>query len=155
MITKEEKARLKAQFIQSLENETSLYRNAHRKNMNWLQYRTGLKDIYLRLEIFESSATLCFDFQHRNEGIRKLMFEQITEMRALLNSMSPGPWDWEGEVPHPVTGMKITRISRTPPNLSLYEEKDHPAMVKELTAFYRAFDKFWFDAKDVFAFLSK
>jgi len=155
MITKEEKARLKAQFIQNLENETSLHRNAHRKNMNWLQYRTGLKDIYLRLEIFEDQVTLCFDFQHRNDGIRNLMFEQLTEMRAMLNGMSPGEWDWEGEVPHPVTGLKITRISRTPQNLSLYEEKDHSAIVKELTAYYRAFDKFWFEAKDVFAFLSK
>lgn|GEM_PF-6801539 len=155
MINKEEKARLKASFLRNLEFETSLHRNAHRKNLNWLQYRTGLKDIYLRLEIFQDQATLCFDFQHRNAEIRGLMFEQLSEMQNLLNSMSPQPWDREGEVPHPVTGLPIARISHTPQGLSIYNEADHPAIIRELTSFYRAFDKFWFDAKDVFTFLSK
>jgi hypothetical protein len=155
MLTKEEKAQRKSAFLALLEKRTARFRDANGRKIEWLKYRTGLNHFYLRLELDERTARLCFDLQHRDDDIRALMYEQLTEMRLMLHSLTPSEWTWIGETTHPLTGLPIARICAQNTELSYLNPEDHPPLADYLARQWKAFDEFWADARDIFHYLGR
>ncbi len=60
--------------------------SANGKRTNWLNYPTHIKDCYLRLDATTRKATVTFDIQSKNTGIRSILWEQMVELKAVMAS---------------------------------------------------------------------
>ena len=53
------------------------YQSVTGSKVNWINYNTGVKNIYFRLEVDQHSARVFIDLQHKDEDIRELFYEQF------------------------------------------------------------------------------
>ena len=62
MLTKEELKLYKTTFWEEFKQYMSKHRSASGRKMNWLQYRTDIKYIFLRLQTDKSTVRLVLSF---------------------------------------------------------------------------------------------
>ncbi len=79
MLSKEEFKQYKITFWEEFKQHMSKHRSASGRKMNWLQYRTDIKNIFLRLETNKSTVRVCFDIQFKDADIRAIVWEQMGE----------------------------------------------------------------------------
>jgi hypothetical protein len=103
--------------------------------------------IFIRLEADHKSAKLCFDIQGKDEEIRKLIYEQMTELKFVLESEMNYPTNWNEEFY--IKGQTISRISWELEDVNFYKESDKMKIYKFLEQRLIEFDRFYAEYKDV------
>jgi hypothetical protein len=113
--------------------------------INWVNYRTGIKDVHFRTETLPDSAAICISVEHTHAGVRELYFEQFLELKLVLHNTLEEEWEWQAVVP--LNGKQVSRIIKELPGASVLN-KDHWA---DLISFFKpriiALDRFWENAK--------
>jgi hypothetical protein len=119
----------------------------------WLNYRTGVKDIFFRIEASGKGAIAAIDLQQADEGLRQLFWEQFLEFQKALESHT-GPliWDPAYELPY---GRSIARIYQKQEGVSLYKEDDWHQIFPFFEKHLLAFDAFWADFREGFIDLAE
>lgn len=115
---------------------------------NWINYKTGIKDMYLKMDATGKTTRIGIELTHKDEGLRDLFYEQLQEFKLLIAQAMDEEWIWDQNTFNE-SGKKISRI---------YIEIHGNIFVKdewgEMFGFLKkrliAFDEFWSDAKDVF-----
>jgi hypothetical protein len=95
MLSKEELKNHKIAFWEEFKKRMSNHRSASGRKMNWLQYRTDLKDVYVRLETDKNGVRLCFDLQFKDTEIREIVWEQMGELKKVLTNEMGDDGIWE------------------------------------------------------------
>ena len=98
-------------------------RNDFGMKMNWLNYKTGLRHVYLRSHADNKKARVSIELQHPDAGIRELFYEQFLEAQNLLHNLTGNEWTWQPEW-HNEHGQEISRIFIEKEPLNLYEKSD-------------------------------
>ncbi len=94
MYTKEEIKLLNTQFWDKFKTFMSKHKSNSDKRINWLNYKTNINSIYLRLETDKDSVRVCFDIQHKDAEIRSIIWEQMIELKKVLtDEMGDGNWN--------------------------------------------------------------
>lgn len=118
------------------------------RRINWLNYPTETKELYLRMQATGKSCSVSFDIQSKDKGVREVIWEQMGELKMVLLSemIEEGEWIESLELPN---GMEISRITWERNDLNYYNESD----VLEIYAFFesklKAFDRFYQEYKDI------
>lgn len=117
--------------------------------MNWVNYKTGIKYLYFRMEAGKRSAAIAIEISHPDPGIQELFFEQFLELKNMLHSALNEDWEWQL---HEMTedGKIISRIVRKLHNVSIFNKNDWPALISFFKPRIIALDEFWSDAKYAF-----
>lgn len=123
-----------------------------RASLKWLNYRTGVKDIYFRLEADKNKAIVAIDLQHPDEGVRELFFEQFQEFKGILESIA-GPLIWDENYTLE-NGRQVSRIYQQLGGVNYYKEDDWHTIFPFFEKYLLAFDEFWADFKEVFVQLA-
>lgn len=115
--------------------------------IDWINYPTRVKDVYIRMETEGNKACFCIDIQPKDDGIRSLLYEQMTELRKLLESeMGEGNWN---EFDRVFAGRNVSRIAWCKHGLNFYDDND----IDDIKDFFRekliAFDEFYQEYKDI------
>lgn len=154
MFSKEEARELKTLFWTSFGKFMGKHRSASGRKVKWVNYKTGVRDLYFRLECDKKQASISIELQHRDEGIRDLFLDQFKELRRVLESELGEEWDWETEVWTPA-GNAIYRIGTVRHDVNVYRKDDW----KEIFEFFEprivALDTFWSEFGELFVLLSK
>ena len=58
--------------------------SAEGEKVNWVNYKTGEKDIYFRMQADNKTASIAIELTHKDAGIQQLYFEQFAELKKLL-----------------------------------------------------------------------
>jgi hypothetical protein len=95
MLSKEELKNHKITFWEEFKNIMSKHRSASGRKMNWLQYKTDIKHIFLRLETNRSNVRVCFDIQFKDADIRAIVWEQMGELKKVLTDSMGEEGVWE------------------------------------------------------------
>ena len=122
--------------------------------MKWVNYKTGVNDIYFRLHCDNKNAQISIDIQHKDEGIRELFLEQFLQLETALNNELGEEWDWDKEA-NTETGQQIIRISKTRNGVNLHNKNDWNEIFKFFEPRLVALDSFWTEFNDIFIILSK
>lgn len=112
---------------------------------NWVNYKTGIKDVYFRMDTLNDSATVCISIENSDAGIRELYFEQFVELKTMLHSTLEEEWDWQRGVT--VDGKVISRIFKELPQVSVLNKDQWPALISFFKPRIIALDSFWENAK--------
>lgn len=118
------------------------------RQVNWLNYPTGLKELYIRLEVDNSSAQFSIDIQNKDQGVRELIWEQFIELKKVLENEMGEDAVWS-KVEYNLAGQEISKVSWKIDNVSMYRETDKTPIFNFFKSKLIAFDKFYSEFKDV------
>jgi len=128
--------------------------SARGKKYKWLNYRTGVKDIYFRLDADSKEARVSIELQHSDAGIRELFYEQFWELQSMLHNLSPSEWNWE-PLYYELDGREISRIYVSKPGVNIYEQGDWGEIFRFFESYIVPLDEIWSLCEDVFKDLAK
>ncbi len=115
----------------------------------WVNYHTGVKDIFFRLEVDAKIARVAITMEHHDAGMRALFYAQFEELRKYLALETAIDWVWEPLFVN-AEGKEIARIYCEQTSVSLYNKADWGRMLAFLEQCIVALDRVWADCGDVF-----
>jgi hypothetical protein len=146
MYTKDEASRIKHEFWTTFGRYMRPIPSAETTKVNWVNYHTGIKDVYFRMDAGSKSAVVSISIEHNDPTIRELYFEHLLQFKDLLHATLDEAWQWEL---HGVAGggREISRIYKDLPAVSVFNKNDWPVLISFFKPRIIALDTFWSDAK--------
>ena len=102
------------------------------EKVKWINYQTGIKSIFVRLDANQKIARVCIDIQHKDVDIRELHYEQFMQLKKVFSSISEVNWIWE-ENYLSQNNTEFSRIYSEHSNFNIYDK----AKWKSAFDFYR------------------
>ena len=154
MFSKSETAHLKKEFWTTLGRLLKPHPSADGKQINWINYKTDVRDIYFRMEASNKLATIAIDITHRDHEMQLLFFEQFEQLKNYLHDIMGEEWTWDKKYFNEY-GHQSARIYTTIENKNYFVKENW----SDLFSFFKGnmikLDEFWTDAKETFIELSK
>lgn len=146
MYSKDEASQLKQAFWTAFGQYIAPHLSAEGLKINWVNYKTGIKHLYFRMQADKHKASIAIEITHPDTGIQELFFEQFLELKNILHSYLNETWEWQ---PHTTDeyGKPISRIFKETNPVNIFNQADWPAIISFLKPRIIALDEFWSDAR--------
>lgn len=149
MFSREEASHIRQEFWATFGQYMKPVPTADFMPVNWINYQTGIKDVYFRMDTGSKSTTIAITMEHDDPGIQELFFEQFLELKTLLHSELGETWEWQ--LHHMAeNGKVISRIYQELPNASVFNKDRWPDIISFLKPRMVALDAFWENGKYAF-----
>lgn len=151
MFSKVEASQLRTAFWTAFGQYMAPVKSADDEKINWINYKTGEKDIFFRMNTEVHETRISIEITHKDDSLRHLYFEQFSALKQLLVQATGEEWTWEAEVVE--DGKKFSRIYKSLPNASIFKREDWPQIISFLKQRILALDAFWSSARYSFELL--
>lgn len=118
--------------------------------VNWLNYKTGEKDIRFRMEADTKRASIGIVLVHKDPVVRMLYFEQLHELKNILREYTQEEWTWNREISDDSLGT-ISSVHQVLSGVNIFDRDQWPAIIRFLKPRIIALDAFWYTVKDSFS----
>ena len=149
MYSKAEITQLRQAFWTALGHYMAPVPSAEGDTANWMNYKTGLKHVYFRMQADHRRASIAIELTHPDAGIRELFFEQFREVKSALHESLGEAWTWEADATD-AQGQPRSRIFQELRPANLLNRDDWPALISFFKPRLIALDAFWTDAQYAF-----
>ena len=154
MLSKEQRKELNTNFYTGLKDYLKATKSSNGRRINWLNYPSDVKDIYVRILVDGNSAKLVFDIQPKNTSIRSIIWEQMLELKVVLERCMTVETVWlENETNE--FGNSISRIMWKLDGVSLYNPGQTDIIYDFLKNRLIEFDLFYQEFKEILITLTK
>ena len=137
MYTREESSLTKQEFWTVFGKYMNPIPSAEGLKINWVNYRTGIKDLYFRMDTHSDFASISISIEHKDPGIRELFYEQFLELKPMLVDALNEEWDWQ----------PTSKIVSNLPKTSVFAKDQWPDLISFFKPRIIALDSFWENAK--------
>jgi hypothetical protein len=146
MYSKAEITRLRQAFWTAFGQYMAPVPSAEGDTTNWINYKTGVKNVYFRMQADNRRASIAIELSHPDAGIRELFWEQFLELKTLLHETLGETWTWEADATD-AQGQLLSRIHQDLPGVNLFSRDDWPKLISFFKPRLIALDAFWADAQ--------
>ena len=148
MLSKEAQREHNKQFWDDFRIRMRKHHSSTGRRMNWLNYPSDVKSIFIRMNVDKHEASVNFDVQFKDSEILALVWEQLLEMRKIMeNTMEiKGEWLDECELPN---GQRFCRIQWKKAPCSYYDESQREDIYAFLEHVLLKFDEFYQEFKEI------
>jgi hypothetical protein len=146
MFTRKEASAIREEFWTTFGKYMRPIHSAEGAKINWINYRTDLKDVYIRMEVDHQAAVIAIVLQHSDVGIQELYFQQFIELKMLLHASVEEEWDWQMHFTLPDNKV-ISRIYKVLPNVSVFNKDQWPDLISFFKPRIIGLDRFWENAR--------
>ena len=146
MFSKQEAAQLRKEFWTSFGLYMKPVPSAEGELINWINYRTGEKDIAFKMDTFDKTATISIQLTHKDIELQQIYFEQFVALKKMLKDSLKEDWEWQLHT-YDETGKVISRIYKTIQGVNIFKKDDWPALISFFKPRIIALDEFWSSAK--------
>jgi hypothetical protein len=154
MLSKEQRKELNTNFYTGLKDYLKSTKSSNGRRINWLNYPSDVKDIYVRILVDGNSAKLVFDIQPKNTSIRSIIWEQMLELKVVLERCMTVETVWiENETNE--FGNSLSRIMWKLDGVSLYNSTQTDIIYDFLKKRLIEFDVFYQEFKEILITLTK
>jgi len=153
MLSREEQRHANVMFWTGFKDFTKKIKSSNGRRINWLSYPSDVKDVYIRLHADTKGAALFFDIQPKDDGIRSILWEQMNELKKVMESTMGIQGEWNENFTL-ADGKMISRISWSAIGLNYLENENHAAIYVFLRDVIVAFDLFYQEFKDILIHLT-
>ncbi len=117
--------------------------------VNWLNYKTGIRQLYFRMDVGKKQASVAIEMRHSDLDEQEEVFKKFMALKMLFDEIAGDDWDWEL---HNVDedGKTVSRIITRLEGVNIFNEADWPSIISFLKPGLIAVDQFWHLAKDHF-----
>ncbi len=147
MYSKKEASAIRQKFWTSFGRYMLPVKAAEGAPVNWINYKTGIPHIYIRMDAGKNGAVVAIELRHADEARRQYYFNTLQKLKAVLEQITGEEWDWEMQQKDE-DGNRVSRVSRSINGLSVFNEADWPAIISFLKPRIISLDEFWMIAKD-------
>jgi len=149
MYSRQEAAQLRKKFWTQFGQYMRPLAGADGERVNWLNYQTGIKHLYFRMDADNQQATIAIELKHTDTEAQHLYFEKLVALQKLLEDVTKEKWKWEllaiGE-----DNKQVSRIGTTLKGVNIFNIADWPAIISFLKPRILALDTFWTSVKETF-----
>lgn len=149
MYSKDEASKLRQQFWITFGKYMKPIPSADGETVNWVNYKTGVKHIFFRLDATQKQASIAIVLAHPDISIRHLYFEQFEAYKTLLTTNLGEEWQWKQNDVNDF-GIAQSSISYTLNNINIYNQQHWPIIISFLKPRIIALDDFWSNVKPIF-----
>ncbi|MDM1293211.1 DUF4268 domain-containing protein [Sphingobacterium sp. N143] len=149
MYSREEEKQLKQLFWTKFGQFMALHLSADGDKVNWINYKTGIKHLYFKMDADKKQARIAVIWSHPDAGIRALMAEQFLQYKVILTDILGEEWGWDMEASD-AYGKPICQIYQTLDGYSIFKEADWGELISFFKPRMIALDEFWSTAKYAF-----
>lgn len=146
MYSKDQASQLKQAFWTAFGQYISPQLSAEGMRVNWVNYKTGIKNLYFRMHADKRLASIGIEITHPDAGIQELFFEQFLELKNILHGYLGEEWEWQLHTTDEY-GKTISRIYKDISPVNVFENNDWPKLISFFKPRIIALDEFWGDAK--------
>jgi hypothetical protein len=146
MYTREQASKLKQAFWTAFGQYMSPVLSAEGLPTNWINYKTGLKHVYFRMQAEKKTASIGIELTHPDPEIQQMFFEQFQDLRALLHEAVGEEWTWDLHTAYEY-GKEVSRIHTQLDGVSVFNQEDWPTLISFFKPRIIALDAFWSDAQ--------
>jgi len=148
MYNRNELARIKQEFWTSFGRYMMPILSAGGEKINWINYKTGIKDIFFKMDVGISEAVIAIEFTGE-EFQRKTNYEKFLSDRILFEATIPGNWKWIAE--YQDENRKLVSIIRSElKGVNITDKKDWPEIISFLKSGIIGLDNYWVMVKDFY-----
>ena len=149
MYSKAEATQLRQAFWTTFGQYMAPVPSAEGETTNWINYKTGIKHLYFRMQADNRQAKIAIELNHPDPGIRELFWEQFLELKALLHETLGEPWLWEADSID-AQGLPLSCIYQELNPVNVFNRDDWPKLISFFKPRIMALDAFWADAQYTF-----
>jgi Domain of unknown function (DUF4268) len=142
MYSKDEASQTRQAFWTAFGQYISPQLSADGLKVNWVNYKTGIKHLYFKMDAGKKSATIEILMAHPDAGIQELFFEQFAELKTLLTSYLGEDWEWALH-DRDENGRIISHIYKELSGVSIYNRADWPQLISFFKPRIIRLDEFW------------
>jgi hypothetical protein len=146
MYSRQQASELRQAFWTALGKYMQPILSAEGEKVNWVNYKTGEKNIYFRMNAGNRSSSIAIEITHPDIELQQLYFEQFVQLKTLLHSALNEEWNWQLHF-NDENGKVISRIYKELNNVSLFNQNDWPALISFFKPRIIALDEFWSSAR--------
>ncbi|PVY39616.1 DUF4268 domain-containing protein [Pontibacter virosus] len=146
MYTREQASKLRQAFWTAFGQYMAPVLSAEGLPTNWINYKTGLKNVYFRMQVDKREASIAIEMTQQDLEIQQMFFEQFEALRELLHSTLGEEWVWDLHTEDEY-GKGVSRIYTELKGVSIFNQDDWPALISFFKPRIIALDAFWSDAK--------
>jgi hypothetical protein len=149
MYTKDQATQLKQAFWTAFGQYMGPVLSADGLRTNWINYKTGVKHIYFKMQADNKLASIAIEISHPDAELQELFFEQFATYKAMLHSTLEEDWEWQLHT-NDEHGKTISRIYTELRPVSIFQQDDWPKLISFFKPRIIALDEFWSNAKYAF-----
>ncbi|MES1225633.1 MAG: DUF4268 domain-containing protein [Bacteroidota bacterium] len=149
MFTKQEASILKQQFWTSFGQYMAPVPSANGLKINWINYKTGIKDLYFKMDADNKAATISIIIAHSDAALQTRFYNQFKQVKNLLKNALQEEWQWALLLPDE-NNKTVSRIYTSLTGVSIFKKEDWPQIISFFKPRIIALDNFWYDVKDAF-----
>lgn len=149
MYSKEEASKLRQQFWITFGKYMKPIPSADGLPINWVNYKTGVKNVFFKMNADQRKTTISIEITHQDEEARAIYFEQFKALKLLFSDAVNEEWVWEQSVLNEY-GIPFAQISVSLTGISIFNQKNWPEIISFLKPRILALDQFWVDVKPIF-----
>ena len=149
MYSRHEAAQLKQEFWTAFGQYMRPVLSAAGEHINWINYKTGEKNIYFRMHADKRKASVAIELTHKDHGVQALYFEQFEQLKTVLHDALQEEWNWQLHA-RDEHGKYISRIYIETGHINIFDKNDWPQLISFFKPRIIALDEFWSTAKHVF-----
>jgi len=146
MYSKDEASQIRQSFWTTFGQYIAPQLSADGLKINWINYKTGVRNVYFRMDAENRSASISILINHPDTGIQELFYEQFVELKAIFNSYMEDEWTW-APLEYDRNGRIISRIYQEIKEVSIFNRNDWPKLISFFKPRIIALDEFWSVAK--------
>lgn len=148
MFSREEQKRLNTLFWNAFKNYIKKQKSSNGRRINWLNYPSDVKDVFIRLQADTEGARLCFDVQSKDTGVHAIIWEQLCELKVVMEKRMNIKGEW---IPNLILSdnRTISRIVWERSGLNYLKPDDHILIFEFLKNTLIAFDLFYQEFKEI------
>ena len=149
MYTRKQAALIRQKFWTQFGKYMAPVPSAEGKKINWINYNTGIPNIYFRMNAGNEQAYIGIEIMHNPAELAKKYFKQFILLKpALQEYMVENP---EFETLHiNEFNQPMCRIYSILQPVNIFNESDWPAIISFLKQKITGLDNFWTDHKIIF-----
>ncbi len=142
MFSKIETSQLKQEFWTAFGLYMKPIPFAEGEKNNWVNYKTGIKDILFRMQANTKQAIISIEICHKDKDLQLLYFEQFEALKNLLHKTLGEEWVWSKNIMDEA-GHNISSISKKLENVNILNKSDWPDIISFFKQRIIALDEFW------------
>ena len=147
MYSREEASKSRKHFWTTFGQYLGHQLSAEGLKVNWINYKTGLKDVYFRMDAIKKEVSIGIELHHQDEGIRELYFEQFLELQTYFHTIMDEEWIWDKHYTITDSNKTISRIYQIQHGHSIFNQAQWPEVIQFLKPRLIKLDEFWSDAQ--------
>jgi len=149
MYSKSEASNIRKEFWTTFGMYMKPVKNAEQLTINWVNYKTGIRHIYFRMDATRRDATIAIEIKHPDAVSRALIYGQMESLKSCLEQVLEESWTWQREF-YDEDGSSASRIFIQLEDVSVFNREHWPAIISFLKERIIKLDLFWNDVKTQF-----